>query len=393
MIARAAPRGCDKVGRQGGHWPIGTFAGMQPGIFNAATVLFPNMAAYRARDWTRKDQFIYGPHGTPTTFELEEKMARLEGAQHCLLCPSGLNAIALTYIGLLRPGDELMVPVNVYAANRAFINHELQSWGIRVRLYDPTDIENLEIHSETQLIWIEAPCSITFEFPDVPAIVSKARAAGLWTALDSTWSAGVAFRAFDLGIDIAIQSLSKFANGSGDTFLGSISCNDKVIYDLLKLCAMRLGLGVSGADAASVLKGLPTLSLRYRAQDMAARYLAQRLHGLPGIHDVLHPSLEHCVGHSVWRRDCAAAAGILSIVFDDHYTQAQIDDFIDALALFKIGYGWGGPISLVMSCGRSIPSIRPLRGELVRLSVGLESPEDQLADILQALETLGAAKR
>jgi len=346
------------------------------------------MAAFRARDWTQKDRFIYGPHGTPTTFELEARIASLEGGHNSLLCPSGLSAITLVYMALLKPGDELLVPINVYSANRAFITRELVEWGVQVRLYDPTDLESLVFSEATKLVWIEAPCAITFEFPDIPGITARARDAGVLSAIDNTWGAGIALRPFDFQVDISVQSLSKFANGSGDVVMGAVTCAQQEVYDILKLCAMRLGLNVSGNDAASVLKGLDTLPLRYHAQDAATRQLVNALEGNDALEEVLHPSLESAIGHALWQRDCSAAAGIFSLVFRDTLTQSEVDHFIDSLQLFKIGFGWGGPRSLVLSHGRSVASIKPLHGELVRFSVGLEAAEDLLADITQALRVL-----
>ena len=369
-------------------WPTAQFEASQPGIFNAATVVFPDMAAFRARDWTRKDHFIYGPHGTPTTFELEARVALLEGGVDSLLCPSGLSAIALVYMTLLKKGDELLVPVNVYTANRVLLTRELMEWGIQVRLYDPTDLETIEFSSATKLIWIEAPCSITFEFPDIPSLTALARGAGVLSAIDNTWGAGIALRPFELGVDISVQSLTKYGNGGGDVVMGAITCADQDTHSLLKLCAMRLGLNVSSSDAASVFKGLDTLSLRYASQDASTRHLIKGLQHNGTLDEVLHPSLESAVGHDFWRRDCRAAAGIFSVVFCDRFSQADVDHFIDALRLFKIGFGWGGPRSLVLPYGRSVASIKPLHGELVRFSVGLESAEDLLDDITQALHVL-----
>jgi cystathionine beta-lyase len=303
-----------------------------------------------------------------------------------MLCPSGLSAITLVYIALLRPGDEVLVPVNVYAANRTFLTHELRSWGVAVRLYDPTDPDTAAFTQATRLLWIEAPCSLTFEFPDVRRLAALARSRGVLSVIDNSWGAGIALRPFELGADISVQSLSKYAGGGGDTVMGSISCAQKHLYDTLKLCAMRLGLCVCAGDAASVLKGLNTLTVRYRAQDAAARFLVEQLAGHRAIALVRHPSLPDCPGHEVWRRDCTAAAGLFSLVFNEHLLQGDVDRFVDTLRLFRIGYGWGGPVSLVMAYGREVPSVQPLPGELVRFSVGLESPEDLGADLAQALE-------
>jgi len=370
------------------HWPSAGFDSVQPGVFKASTTFFPNMAAWRHRDWLSKDAFIYGPHGTPTTFELEAKTAALEGAKHALLCPSGLNAIALVYMALLRPGDEVLVPVNVYPANRALLTSELAAWGIQVALYDPMDPLSMRFSANTRLVWVEAPCAITMEFPDVRAIVAAAAAAGALTALDNTWGAGIAFSPFALGVDLSVQALTKYASGSGDVVMGSVTMREKWLYDALKMCAMRLGLHVGGNDAEAVLRGLQSLSVRYQAHDTTGRGLAEHLSRHPSVARVLHPALPGAAGHAQWKRECSAAAGVFSVLFRPSYSQDQVDAFVDALRLFRIGFSWGGPVSLVLSFGRSVATVTPLEGELVRFSAGLEAAEDLLADLSQALTAL-----
>ena len=372
----------------GVRWPTGQFRGTQPGIFNASTVLFANSAAFRGRDWSRKDGFIYGPHGTPTTLELQARLAQLEGAEHCLLSPSGLSAIALVYLALLKPGDEVLVPINVYHAHRTLLVEDLVAWGIQIRLYDPTQPDSLDFRECTRLVWIEAPCSITFEFPDVPAITALARQNGVLCAIDNTWGAGIALQPFELGVDISIQSLSKFAAGSGDVVMGAVTCRDSDIYEALRSYSMRAGLGVSSMDSAAVCKGLDTLVLRYHAQDATARTLIRALEGERAVAEVLHPSLPSCSGHEYWARDCKAAAGTFSLVFHESISQADVDRFLDALRLVKIGFGWGGPLSLAVPYGRSVAGVRTIPGELVRFGIGLESANDLLADLRQALRTL-----
>lgn len=370
------------------HWPTAGFDSVQPGVFKASTVFFPSMVAWRQRDWLSKEAFIYGPHGTPTTFELEARVAKLEGAEHALLCASGLNAIALVNMALLRPGDEVLVPLNVYPAHRTLLTAELASWGVQVALYDPTDLATLQFSSATRLVWIEAACSITMEFPDVRAIAAAAREAGVLSAIDNTWGAGIAFSPFALGVDISVQALTKYANGSGDVVMGSVSMRDKALYDALKGCAARLGLHVPAGDAEGVLRGMQSLPVRYAAHDRSGRMLAGYLAGCEAVAEVLHPALPGSAGHALWREQCSAAAGIFSVVFDARYSQDEVDAFIDALQLFRIGFSWGGPVSMVLSYGRDVASVRPIAGELVRFSPGLEAPEDLLEDLAQALTRL-----
>lgn len=386
--------------------PPAGFHAPQPGVFKASTVIFPNVAAMRARDWKHKNGYTYGLHGTPTTFLLEERIAALEGGLQCVLVPSGLAAIANVGMALLKAGDEVLLPDNVYGPSRALADGEFRHWGITHQLYDPLKPQDLEarIGQKTKLVWLEAPGSVTMEFPDLPALVRICRARGVLCALDNTWGAGLAFSAFDLrpgsgeqlAVDISVHALTKYPSGGGDVLMGSIVTRDEKLHQQVKLTHMRVGWGVGGNDAEVVLRSLPSLALRYRAHDVASRQLAQWCAGRDEVVQVLHPALPDSPGHAHWRALCGAtdlAAGLFSIVLHERFTTARVDAFCDALQLFKLGYSWGGPVSLVVPY--DIPSMRSPqlgtwkhRGVLVRFSVGLEDVADLQADLERALEAL-----
>ncbi|MES2718086.1 MAG: PLP-dependent transferase [Pseudomonadota bacterium] len=364
-----------------------------PGVFKASTVIFPDTQALRSRTYTAKTGYTYGLRGTPTTYLLEERLATLEGGRFCILSPSGLAAITNVNLGLLRQGDELLLPANVYGPSNDMAVNVLSRWGITHQFYDPMDPADLaaRISPATRLVWLEAPGSVTMEFPDLPALVAAAKSRGVLVALDNTWGAGLAFRAFDLGVDIVMQALTKYPSGGADVLMGSVvTCDEALHLKLLKLHG-QLGLGVAANDAEFILKGLPTMALRYHAHDQAARRLATWLGTQPAVRQVLHPALAGSPGHAHWAASCQAAAGLFSVLLDPALKPAQVDRFVDALRLFKIGYSWGGPVSLVVPYDldgmRSDRSALP--GHLVRFSIGLEAVADLQADLAQALATLG----
>ncbi|KQT11055.1 PLP-dependent transferase [Ramlibacter sp. Leaf400] len=389
--------------------PPAGFDSPQPGVYKASTIIFPNVAALRARDWKHKTGYTYGLHGTPTTFALEERIATLEGAKHCLLVPSGLAAIACVDFSLLSSGDEVLLPDNAYGPNRTLAENELRQWGITHQRYDPMDPADLErrLGPRTRLVWLEAPGSVTMEFPPLAHLAHLCRQRGITTALDNTWGAGLAFNGFDLGrgdrftptsgADIVVQALTKYPSGGGDVLMGSIATRDEALHVRLKFTHMRIGFGVGGNDVEAVLRSLASLPLRYQAHDAAARSLARWLQQQPQVAQVLHPALEGSPGHEHWRALCGddgQAAGLFSVVFHERYSPAQVDAFCDALQLFRIGYSWGGPVSLVVPY--DLPSMRSAelgtwkhRGVLARFSVGLEHAADLQADLEQALAALG----
>ncbi|WP_213360727.1 PLP-dependent transferase [Brachymonas denitrificans] len=390
--------------------PPAEFEAPQPPVCKASTVFFPNVAAMRERTWLDKSGYTYGLHGTPTSYTLEERLCALEGGRHAVLVPSGLAAIACVNMALLHSGDEVLLPDNAYGPSRTLADGELDHWGIAYRTYDPMDVNDLadKIGPNTRLVWLEAAGSVTLEFPDLLAQVRTCRELGVLTALDNTWGAGLAFQPFDLlrsgdeeaiGVDISIHALTKYPSGGGDVLMGSVITRDPALHKRILLSHMRLGFGVGMNDVEAVLRSLPSMALRYQAADRSARHVAQWCTGQPQFAQVLHPSLPDAPGHDYWKALCVtpeqphgAAAGLVSVVFEPHYTQDEIDAFCDSLRLFRIGYSWGGPVSLVMPY--ELETMRDAwpehiaRGTLVRLCIGLEDPRDLEADLAQALLTL-----
>lgn len=377
------------------------FDAVAPGVYKASTVFFPNVEALRTTDWKDKSGYTYGLHGTPTTFTLEERIATIEGGEHCVLAPSGLSAVSLVDMALLRAGDEVLIPDNAYGPGKSFAAVELAAWGITHRYFDAMDPGDLarKLGPATRLVWLEAPGSVTLEFPDIPALVDCVRQANasrpgaarpIVTALDNTWGAGIAFLPFDLGVDISVQALTKYPSGGADVLMGSVVTRDLALHRLVLLTHMRLGLNIGVNDAELVLRGLASMPLRYHAQDASTRELATWMQAQAGVVQVLHPALPGSPGHAHWQRDAKAAACLFSAVFDPSIPQTRIDAFCDRLRLFKLGWSWAGPISLCApyDIGASRTQGWPHAGGLVRFAVGLESVQDLRADLAQALDAL-----
>ena len=374
-----------------GYVPPEGFAAYPSAIHHASTVLFKDVASMRAADWKRKDAYTYGLHGTPTTFTLEARLAEIEGGEHCLLAPSGLAAIAMVDLALLKSGDDVLLPENVYNPNRELGRWLSADFGVSARFYDPligSGILEL-IQPNTKLIWTESPGSVSMEVPDLRAICAAAKARGVLVALDNTWSAGIALNGFELGADIVMQALTKYQSGGSDVLMGAVITRDRSLNERIAMAHMRLGMGVGADDVYLVLRGLDTLKLRFDAHDAAARKIAAWLKTRPEITKVLHPAFEDCPGHEHWQRDFTGAGGLFSVLFDARYTQEQTDRFVDALQLFGIGYSWGGTHSLAVPY--RIQGMRanwPDAGTLLRLNIGLEDPDDLIADLERAFGNL-----
>jgi len=367
------------------------FAAYPTAIHHASTVLFKDVASMRCGDWKDKSGYTYGLHGTPTSFTLEARLAEIEGGAHCLLAPSGLAAIAMVDLALLKSGDDVLLPDNVYNPNRELGRWLTSDFGISARFYDPMIGSGIAalIQENTKLVWAESPGSVSMEVPDLRAICAAAQARGVLVALDNTWAAGIALRGFDVGADIVMQALTKYQSGGSDVLMGAVITRERTLQDRIAMAHMRLGMGVGMDDAYLVLRGLDTLKLRFDAHDAAARKVASWLKQRPEIVKVLHPAFEDCPGHDIWQRDFTGAGGLFSVTFDARYTEEQTDRFVDALELFGIGYSWGGTHSLAVPY--RIQAMRrdwPDAGILVRFNIGLEEPDDLIADLEQAFARL-----
>lgn len=372
---------------------------IQPPIYRASTIIFNNTDALFNRHWTDEYDYSYGTHGTPTTYNLVDQIAQLEGGLYGLLAPSGLSAINLVNSCLLAKGDEVWVADNIYGPNMEHLQYLQKQYAIQVKVYDPTNADSFRPSAKTKLLWLEAAGSVSLEFPDLVNLVKKAKHAGVITALDNTWGAGLAFNAFDfseqhLSVDITVHALTKYPSGGGDILMGSVVTRDKTLYHKLWQMHALQGVSVSGDDVAQVQRSLASIRLRYLQQSNSALTLLDWLKTQPQFAQVLHPADPQSNGYQHWQEVCESglSAGLVSVIFKAEYDLKAIRKFCDQLQLFKLGFSWGGPVSLVMLYQlkhmRQLPNAHLQQGILVRFCIGLEQTEDLQADIQQALAIL-----
>ena len=353
--------------------------------WRGSTVSFDRVADIA--DFSDPEQYRYGLYGTPTVRDLAIRIAAIEGAEHCLIVPSGQAAIAVPYLALCKAGDHVLLTDSAYGPNQELAAGPLKALGIEVEHYEPTiggGIAGL-IRDNTSLIWTESPGSITMEVQDIPAICAAAKTRGVKVAIDNTYGAGILFDAFGAGVDISAQALTKYQGGHSDVLLGSITTRDKAIDKRLRNVQRLAGMGVSPDDCSLVLRGLKTLDVRLKALEQSALTVARWLEGREEVTAVLHPAFPGCPGHEIWKRDWTGSASILSIILGN-WNRQQVERFVDSLELFKIGYSWGGANSLVI-CYRDLKRPTPETGPLlVRLNIGLEDPVDLIEDLERALD-------
>jgi cysteine-S-conjugate beta-lyase len=242
------------------------------------------------------------------------------------------------------------------------------------------------IRDNTRMVWCENPGSLTMEVQDVLTIAAAAHARGALVALDNTWSSGIFFDAFANGVDVEMQALTKYIGGHSDLLLGAVTVKDRALFERLGNTYQVLGCAPSPDDCALALRGMKTLAVRLKQIEGSALRVAHALKSRPEIELVLHPAFESCPGHELWKRDFTGSSGLFSIVFKQGPTKEQVQAFVDALQLFEIGYSWGGVASLAVAYDLSHAKGRPDYGHrIVRLYIGLEEPEELIADIEQAM--------
>ena len=369
---------------------------VQPPIYRASTIIFNNTDALFNRHWTDDYDYSYGTHGTPTTFTLGDNIAQIEGGKYSLLAPSGLSAINLVNSCFLSHGDEVWVADNIYSPNMEHLRNLETRYGITVKVYNAIDITSFQPSEKAKLIWLEAAGSVTLEFPDLINFVKKAQAHKILTVLDNTWGAGLAFNAFDfsdehLSVDITVHALTKYPSGGGDILMGSVVTQNKELHHQLFRTHAIQGMSVSGDDTAQVQRSLASMQLRYEHQSKSAFILLNWLKQQDEFIQVLHPADPQNISYNFWKQTCQTeqSAGLVSVIFQPEYDLTAIRKFCDCLQLFKLGFSWGGPTSLVMLYElkhmRHLATPHLKEGILVRFCIGLEDSKDLIDDIHQAL--------
>ncbi len=365
---------------QAGRAPFDHFGFVNPPVYRGSTVLFPTVADLEGL----RQPYTYGTKGTPTTRALETAWREIAGAQDAVLVPSGLAAIALALLTATKAGAHLLVSDSAYGPTRMFCDGFLARFGVRTQYYDPTlgaGVADL-FSPETTAVLLKSPGSQSMEIQDVPAIAAAAHEKDVCVIIDNTWATPLFFPPHARGCDLAIEAGTKYLSGHADILLGIVSANAKWARRLRHTFNL-FAIGASPDDASLALRGLRTMALRLRAQERAALDIAHWLAARGEVARVLHPALADHPGHDLWKRDFLGSSGVFSIILKPVSKQA-VDEFVDGLELFGIGFSWGGYESLVLpfDCAsmRSATRWEP-EGPALRFSIGLEDVDDLKEDL------------
>jgi len=356
---------------------------VNPPVYTGSTVLFET---YRDMVDVKSGNYpgvTYGTDRMPNQLALEDAICRLEGGYLTRAFPSGISAIRNTLLAFLESGDHLLVVENIYAPTAHFCKAVLSKFNIRVDRIPAAvgdDIENY-IRPETKLIFLESPGSNTFEIQDIPAVTKVARKKGILTLLDSSWATPLFLKPFDLGVDIVLQSVTKYMTGHSDVLLGSVSVNQSCARHFAKMYR-AMEIYAPSRECSLGLRGLKTLPVRLKQHEAAGIEVSRWLETLDIVERVLHPALAGHPQHHIWKRDFSGASGLFSFTFKEDYPEEKIAAFIDALELFGIGFSWGGFKSLITAGKYPRESSPELSGKtVIRLNIGLEDVEDLKRDL------------
>lgn len=363
-------------------------------VYRASTVLSPTLSAFKARaDGDRKYRGVrYGAYGTPTTFALADAVAGLEGGAGAVATASGLSAVTMALAAFVRQGDHILMVDSVYSPTREFCDALLARFGVETTYYDPLiggGIEGL-IRPETRIVFCESPGSLTFEVQDIPAIAAAAHRHGAVVLLDNTWATPLFFKPFDHGVDVSIQAGTKYISGHSDLVIGIITARTEELFRRIKDTTFLFGDIPGPDDCYLALRGLRSMGARLRRHQESAMATAGWLAARPEVRRVLFPALPGDPGHDLWRRDFTGASSLFGLVLETG-DEAAVARMVDGYRYFKIGASWGGYESLVLPANpRGVRTAAPWTapGYVLRYHVGLEDPEDLIADLADGFERL-----
>lgn len=361
---------------------------VNPPVWRASTILFDSVANMHASNPPKQGRLQYGRNGTPTSWALCEALTGLEpGASATKLYPSGAAAVAAALLAVLEAGDELLMVDSTYGPTRGLCDSVLKRFGVTTRYYDPligAGIADM-IGDKTRAIFLESPGSLTFEVQDVPGICAVAKERGLVTLIDNTWATPLLLPAISMGVDLSILACTKYIGGHADVMLGSVTTTAAYAARLDHSSRM-LGQTAGPDDCWLALRGLRTLELRLKRHEENGLRVARWLKERPEVGRVLHPALPDCPGHEYWARDFKGASGLFAFVLEGG-SDEDAARLIDGLELFGIGYSWGGFESLAVPSEPTRTATAPdWEGPIVRLHIGLENPDDLIADLERGLD-------
>lgn len=372
---------------------------VNPPVVRGSTVIFETWEEFQnSLEVDLKDgPYTYGLLSTPTERALEQLLAEIDSAAGAVVVESGLAAVTIGLMNAVSAGDHVLMVDTCYGPTRIFCDGLLKRLGVETEYYDPhlsreghPPIESL-FRENTRLVYMESPGSRTFEMQDVPAIAAACKSRGIVSVIDNTWATPLGFRPIEHGVDIVVHAMTKYMGGHSDVMLGGLTTRDRETWDRVKLTAMDLGHGCSPDDAWLGLRGMRSLAARLDRHEQSAMKVARWIQSRSEIKRVMYPALPEDPGHEIWKRDFDRATGLFGVLLHP-VDDAAIKRMVEGMSHFRMGYSWGGYESLLLPLdprrGVRTASEMPDDGMVLRISVGLEDPDDLIDDLSRGLDRL-----
>ncbi len=359
-------------------------------VYRASTVVIPTLEDFDKA--MRGEVKSYGRYGTRSNRELEESLAALEGADHAMVFPSGLNAIWAALGAFASSGDHILMIDCAYSPARRICTEELKRFGIETTFFDPAIGAGIAalVRPTTRLIYLESPGFLTMEVVDIPVITEIAHHHGLIVVCDNTWATPLHIKPFELGIDISLHSGTKYVSGHSDILLGILTFKEQH-RKALERYANNVGAATSGDVCYLAQRGLRTMALRLEQHQESALRVAGWLAHRPEVEAVLYPALPGDPGHELWKRYYTGACGLFSFVLKQSYPREVLARMLDNMQLCSMGFSWGGFETLLIPIDpRPVRAVSkwPYEGQAFRIHVGLEHVDDIIEDLEKGFERL-----
>lgn len=330
---------------------------------------------------------IYGRPDNETVREAENVLAMLEGAAASMVLGSGMSAATAVFLAL-KPGDHVVAPTVMYWALRNWLKNDAAAWGLNVDFVDTSDLEALHAavkNGVTKLVWIETPSNPTWSVTDIAAAAEIAHAAGAKLAVDSTVATPILTQPLSLGADIVMHSATKYLNGHSDVIAGALcTAREDELWTRIRRVRATLGQILGPFEAFLLLRGMRTLDLRVRAMSASAMTVAAHFASDSHVLEVLYPGLPAHRGHAVAARQMSGGFGGMLSVRVRAGEEAAVRTAAN-VKLWKRATSLGGVESLIEHRASIEGPGTPCPADLLRLSVGLESPGDLISDLAAAL--------
>ena len=354
-------------------------------IYKGSTVLFNTVEEMQSKMKKKNSQTLfYGRFGSPATFEFENAIADIDESYTAVATASGTAAIVASLLAVLKTGDHILMTDSAYGVSRNLTKKLLNNMGITTTFYNPNLTNKIKelITNKTKLIFMESPGSLTFEIQNISMIVDIAKKYNLITVIDNTWATSLYLKPMNYGVDISIQSATKYIVGHSDAMLGVITTNKKYAKQIRE-SAHNLGSCPGPEDIYLGIRGLKTLSIRLKKHQENAMKIIEWLLRQREVNRVLYPALPDNPGYKIWKKDFNGASGLFGVVLENT-RKDLIYKMLNNLKLFNMGYSWGGYESLILPVNPE--KIRDTykwnhMDLTLRIHAGLEDPDDLINDL------------